>query len=98
MVRKNSPDKGERRKYASPGSRLAYDDTRQEMRKRSKRKKSKRKRSKLQKAHIKFMKKKLSQFNRKGGSPQSNMKKAARAWKKSPQRKKAMRKRKKHKK
>ena len=41
------------------------------------------------------MKKKLRQLNRRGGSPQAYMKKAARAWKKSPQRKKAMRKRKK---
>ena len=91
MARKKSPHKGNRRKHTLSGSRLAYDDTRQERRKKSKRKKKK---SKLQKVHMQFMKKKLRQLNRRGGSPQANMKKAARAWKKSPQRKKAMRKKK----
>ena len=91
MDLKKYPHKGNRRKHTLSGSRLAYDDTRQEKRK-SKRKKKK---SKLQKVHMQFMKKKLRQLNSRGGSPQANMKKAARAWKKSPQRKKAMRKRKK---
>ena len=88
MVRKKSSHKGNRRKHTLSGSRLAYDNTRQERRKKSRRKKK----SNLQKAHMKFMKKKLRQLNRRGGKPQTNMKKAARAWKKSPERKKALRK------
>ena len=88
--KKKSTRHGNRRLEASsPGERLAYDNTRQERRKKSKRKKKK---SKLQKVHMKFMKKKLRQLNRRGGKPQTNMKKAARAWKKSPERKKALRK------
>jgi len=92
MARKKSTSKGHARKQKLAGSRLAYDNTRQE--KRKLRHKSRRKRSDLQKVHEKFMKKELRKLNRKGGKPTTNMKKASRAWKKSPARKKAMRKRK----
>jgi len=88
MPRRKSTRKGHRRKSARSGARLAYDATRQEKRKRKRKRKSK---SKLQKAHLKFMKKELKKLNRKGGKPQTNMKKAARAWKKSPARRKAIR-------
>ena len=54
--------------------------------------KKKRKLSKLQRAHRAFMQKKLKALNKKGGKPTTNMKKAAKAWKKSPARRKAKRK------
>ena len=82
MARKKSTSKGHARKQKLAGSRLAYDNTRQE--KRKLRHKSRRKRSDLQKVHEKFMKKELRKLNRKGGKPTTNMKKASRAWKKSP--------------
>jgi hypothetical protein len=59
-------------------------------RRKSKRKSKKRKVSKLQRAHLAFMKKKLKTLNKRGGKPTTNMKKAAKAWKKSPQRRKAL--------
>ena len=61
--------------------------------KRKSRRKSKRRHhSKLQKAHLAFMKKKLRALNKRGGKPTTNMRKAAKAWKKSAERRKAKRK------
>jgi hypothetical protein len=59
-------------------------------RRKSKRKSKKRKVSKLQRAHQAFMKTKLRALNKSGGKPTTNMKKAAKAWKKSPERRKAL--------
>ena len=89
--------KGSARLHASKGSRLGYDNTDQSRlksrRRKSRRRKSRRRKSsKLQRAHLSFMKKELKKLNSKGGKPTANMRRAARNWKKSPQRKKAMRK------
>ena len=65
MARKKSPHKGNKRKHAARGARLAYDATRQEKRK-SKRKSRRRKSSRLQKVHRAFMKKELRKLNHKG--------------------------------